>query len=288
MNRTGVHNKAANQRVYLPSGERSVGVAAWLEMVQETLASRELIWRFFLRDFSVRYRQSILGYLWAIVPPILSTATFAWLNRANILPVKGTGLPYPLFVLLNTAVWQLFAGGLASATQSLSNAGSLITKINFPRESLVISAFGQSIFEFLIRAVLLFIAFVLFRTVPHWTIVLVPVLLVPLCALTLGLGFICSMVNGVVRDAGQAITLLLGVWMFLTPVVYPPPASGLSLRASLINPMSAYIVAAQDLVIKGHLTQPVGLAAASVLSMVLLAIGWRVFHLTETRIAERV
>jgi lipopolysaccharide transport system permease protein len=288
MNRTDIHNKAANQRIYLPSGERNVGFAAWLEMVQETLASRELIWRFFLRDFSVRYRQSILGYLWAIVPPILSTATFAWLNRANILPVKGTGLPYPLFVLLNTAVWQLFSGGLASATQSLSNAGSLITKINFPRESLVISAFGQSIFEFLIRAVLLFIAFVLFRTVPHWTIVLVPVLLVALCALTLGLGFICSMVNGVVRDAGQAITLLLGVWMFLTPVVYPPPASGLSLRASLINPMSAYIVAAQDLVIKGHLTQPVGLAAASVLSMVLLAIGWRVFHLTETRIAERV
>ncbi len=276
------------QRIYVPPSQRPGGLAVWREMVGEIISSRELAWRFYIRDFSVRYRQSVLGYLWAIIPLILSTATFAWLNRANILPVRSTGLPYPLFVLLNTAVWQLFASGFSSGTQSLASAGSLITKINFPRETLVIAAFGQSIFEFLLRAVLVLIAFVLFRTTPHWTIIFVPICLMPLCLLTLGLGFIFSMVNGIVRDAGQVITLLLSIWMFLTPVIYPPPASGLTLRACLLNPISAYIVAAQDLVIRGYLTQPAGLGAACLISLALFLFGWRLFHFTEARIAERV
>ena len=139
-----------------------------------------------MRDVSARYRQSVFGYLWAILPALITTATFTWLNRANVLPVKGTELPYPVFVLLGMSVWQLFATGLTNATQSLVNAGALISKIGFPRETLVIAAFGQSVFDFLIRIGLLAAAFALYRVSPSPAVALIPLMLLPLCLLTWG------------------------------------------------------------------------------------------------------
>jgi lipopolysaccharide transport system permease protein len=274
--------------VYTPHSHLGNGLAAWREMVEELIASRELTWRLFLRDFSARYRQSILGYIWAIVPALVTTATFTWLNRAKVLPIAGTELPYPVFVLLGMTIWQLFANGLTGATQSLVNAGSLITKINFPRETLVLAAFGQSIFEFLIRMVLVAAAFVIFHVMPAWTVILIPLAMIPLCLFTLALGFIFSLLNGVMRDAGQIITFLLTFWMFLTPVVYPAPTHGAKSLINVLNPVSPFVIAAQDLTSRGHLTQPGNYAIGSAISLVAFLLAWRIFHLTETRIAERI
>lgn len=284
------HPERAHRRtvIYTANGHLGNGPTIWGEMVRELVESRDLTWRLYLRDFSARYRQSMLGYLWAIVPVLVTAATFSWLNRAKVLPISGTVLPYPLFVLLSMTVWQLFAGGLTAATASLVNAGGLITKINFPRETLVLAAFGQSAFEFLIRAALVAAAFVLFRVVPTWTIILVPLAVIPLCLFTLALGFLFALVNGVLRDAGQVVTFLLTFWMFLTPVVYPAPAHGAKMLMTLLNPVTPFVVAAQDLASRGYLTQPGAYAIGCVVSVLLFLFSWRMFHLTEPRIAERV
>jgi lipopolysaccharide transport system permease protein len=274
------------ERIYTPHCQLGLGWAVWREMLQELIESRELTWRFYLRDFSARYRQSLLGYIWAIVPVLVTVVTFSWLNRTKVLPIAGTGLPYPLFVLLGMTVWQLLANGLTGTTQSLVNAGSLITKINFPRETLVIAAFGQSVFEFLIRIALVALGFALYRVTPCWTVVLIPLAMIPLCFFTLGLGFLLALINGVMRDAGQIVTFLLTFWMFLTPVVYPAKNPGSLLN--VLNPVSPFVIAAQDLTSQGHLTQPGHFAIGCLVSFIIFALGWRLFHLTETRIAERV
>lgn len=277
---------ALREIVYTPHGHLGMGPAAWREMVEELVASRELTWRFLMRDISARYRQSVFGYLWAILPALLTTATFTWLNRANVLPVKGTDLPYPVFVLLGMSVWQLFATGLTNSTQSLVNAGSLISKIGFPRETLVIAAFGQSVFDFLIRIALLAAAFALYRVMPAPTVALIPLMLVPLCFLTLGLGFLFALLNGVLRDMGQMVTFGLMFGMFLTPIVYP--AQGLKSWMMALNPVSPFVIAAQDLTSRGHLTQPGPYLWASLFSAAVFLVSWRIFHLTEPRIAERI
>ena len=273
--------------VYRPTGTDGIGLAAWREMIAEMVDSRELTWRLFLRDFSARYRQSVLGYIWAILPALVTTATFTWLNRSHVLPIAGTTLPYPVFVLLGMTVWQLFASGLTNATNSLVGASALITKINFPRETLVISAYGQAIFEFGIRIFLLAAAFALYRVVPAWTIILIPLVMIPLSLLTLGLGCVFALINGVMRDAGQVVTFLLTFWMFLTPVVYPVKPGSHSLL-NVVNPVSPFVIAAQDLATTGHLTQPLNFAIGCAVSVVVFLLGWRVFHLTEPRIVERV
>jgi lipopolysaccharide transport system permease protein len=272
----------------MPNGHAGLGLAVWRDMVQELIASRELTWRLFLRDFSARYRQSVLGYLWAVVPVLVTVATFTWLNRARVLPIAGTSLPYPVFVLLGMTIWQLFAGGLTGATQSLVNAGSLITKINFPRETLVLAAFGQSVFEFIVRAALVAAAFLLYRVTPCWTVILIPLAMLPLCLFTLALGFVFSLLNGVLRDAGQMITFLLTFWMFLTPVVYPAPTQGAKTLINVLNPVSPFVIATQDLTSRGYLTQPGNFAIGCLVSMAAFLLAWRIFHLTETRIAERI
>jgi lipopolysaccharide transport system permease protein len=274
--------------VYTPQGHIGLGWAAWREMIDELVRSRELTWRLFLRDFSARYRQSILGYAWAVLPVLVTVITFTWLNRAKVIPIREVALPYPVFVLLGMTVWQLFASGLTTTTQSLVNAGSLITKINFPRETLVLAAFGQSLFEFLVRVVLVAAAFVVYRVAPAWTVVLIPLALVPLALFTLGLGFIASLANGVFRDAAQGITFVLTFWMFLTPVVYPAPADGGPLWFSAVNPVAPFVMAAQDLTTRGFLAHPAHFGIGTLVSVAVFLLGWRVFHLTEPRIAERV
>src|SRR5688572_1078774 len=102
------------ERRYAPGGAGS-----WRAMASELWLYRELAWRFFLRDFTARYRQSLFGYAWAILPALVAVGTFAWLNRARLLPGGDTAEPYPLYVLLGVTVWQLFAQGLLGATQSL-------------------------------------------------------------------------------------------------------------------------------------------------------------------------
>lgn len=274
--------------VYQPHGHLGLGLAAWKEMAAELWESRELTWRLFLRDFSARYRQSIFGYVWAVVPALVTVATFSWLNRSNVLPIHGTKLPYPLYVLLGMTVWQLFASGLSGETQCLVGAGNLISKINFPRETLVLAAFGQSLFELVVRVALLIGAFALYRVVPAATVLLVPLALIPLALFTIGLGYVLALINGVMRDAGQMVTFLLTFWMFLTPVVYPAPTSGAKVLINVLNPISPFVVAAQDLTTVGYLTQPGFYAIGCVVCVIMFALGWRVFHLTETRIAERI
>ena len=272
---------------YTPDGHLGLGFKMWLEMVMELVETRELTWQLFLRDFSARYRQSALGLVWAILPVLVTTATFSYLSRANVLPIK-TDIPYPVFLLVGMSVWQLFASGLANATQSLVSAAALITKINFPRETLILAAFGQAIFEFMIRSVLLVAGFAIFHVMPHWTALLIPLAIIPLCLFTIGLGLIFGLINGVLRDAGQIVTFLLTFWMFLTPVVYPAKTAGAMALLNVINPVSPFVIAAQDLTFKGYLTQPLNYAIGSGVSVLIFLISWRIFHLAEMRIAERV
>jgi len=273
---------------YTPNCHIGFGWGIWRQMFRELTQSRELIWRLFLRDLSGRYRQSVFGYLWAVLPVIVMVTAFTYLNRTRILPVGQTDLPYPAYVLLGMTVWQLFSTGLIRTTHSLANARAIILKINFSREALLIAAFGESILNFLIRLVLVVIVFSWLCVVPAWTVVWVPFILIFLSLLSVGLGFFLSIANAVFRDIGTSLTLVLTFAMFLCPVVYPAPTQWPKVLINYLNPVSPYVIAVQDLVSKGHLSQPIPLIGACIFSVVVFLLGWRFFHLAISRIAERL
>jgi lipopolysaccharide transport system permease protein len=276
------------RRIYTPDGRLGFGWRVWRDMAHELIQARELMWRLFRRDLSARYRQSVLGYVWAVMPAIVTTITFAYLKGSGTLPIGETDLPYPAFVLVGLSVWQLFATGLTQCANSLIGAQSIIIHINFSREALVIAAFGQSVFEFLIRAFLIAAVFLWYGIIPAWTILLVPLILLPLALLTVGLGFFLSLANGIFRDIGNSLPVILTFAMFLAPVVYPPPTHGTKALLNYLNPVSPFIIATRDLISKGGLTQPSGLLVATIVSAIILLAAWRVFHLAISRVAERV
>ncbi len=281
-------DEGMEQTVYTPGSHIERGLRQWGKMAGELFAARELIWRFFLREFSARYRQSFFGCLWAVMPAIIMAATFTYLNRTGTLMIAQTDLPYPLYVLLGMTVWELFATGLTRSAQSLVNARAIITQINFSRETLVIAAFCEAMLDFMIRAVVIAAAFAIFKVTPVRTIVLVPLMLAPLGLMTIGIGFVLALANAVFRDVGNSLTVLLTFAMFLTPVVYPPPQQGAKVLINYLNPVSPFIIAARDLAVKGTLSRPASLLWASVFGILVLFACWRVFHLAMVRIAERV
>jgi len=280
------HNKIT---VYQPNHILKAGVRIWTEMFRELVDFRGLIWRLVVRDISARYKQSFLGVLWAFLAPLGLMIVFVWIKGKNILPIGETAMPYAAFVFLGQMIWLLFSHGVTSSASSLVNAGSMLTKINFPREVLIFSSVAQTIFEFLIRIPLLALIFMWVGFTPKWTIFLVPFALIPLLFMLAGIGFFVSLFNAVIRDIGSMLGLIMSLGMFATPVVYPPPTTWpLSFWINYANPVSSFLMAGRDLATVGYVTDPINYFSAALFGLMLFFVGWRIFHLSEPKIAERV
>ena len=259
------------------------------EIVNEVKRNGWLTYQLFKRDFFAMYQQSFIGLVWIIILPLVNVATFLLLSRSGIFNLGDMPVPYPLYALLGMAFWQIFATGILSCGSSLTKAGEMILRINFSKKSLVMAEIGKPIISFVIQFVLVGILFVCYRVVPHHTIFLVPIVVLPVIVLTLGLGFMVALLNAIVRDTGNVLSLGMTLLMYLTPVLYARPQQmGLLGHITKYNPMYYFITAGRDLVLKGTLTEPKGFVISSLVSLVILLIALMMFHLTETRIAERI
>jgi lipopolysaccharide transport system permease protein len=257
-------------------------------MFSEFVKSRELIIRLFLRDIQARYKQSVFGILWSFIIPLFTVGTFVYLNYSGVFNLGETDIPYPAYALLGITIWQLFASGLNACAGSLAGAGNLIGKINFAKESLIFSSFAQAIFDFVISFILVAGIFIIYHIIPSWTTIFLPLALIPLILLTLGLGFIFSVLNAVVRDTSRILSFAITFFLFLTPVLYPPPTIEPMATLNRLNPIGILVIGARDLVIKGSFTQPNEFLYASVFSIIIFLLSWRAFHMMEPRLAERV
>ena len=265
------------------------GIRIWGEMIQELIEFRGLIWRLIVRDISARYRQSFIGIFWAFLAPLIMMMVFVWIKNKNILTIQDTKMPYPAYVFLGQVIWLFFQHGLTTTANSLVAAGSMLTKINFPKETLVISAVGQTVFEFLLRIPLLIIIFLWVGFIPKLSLILLPIILIPLLLFVIGIGFFVALLNAVFRDTASVLTIILTLGMFITPVVYPSPTSWpMSFLINYVNPISAFVIAARDLATFGYLTEPTSLLSSSILGLLVFLTGWRLMHLVEPKIAERV
>ena len=273
---------------YKPSQNGGWGYRVWHEMVAELIGSHELVWRLFLRDFKSKYRQTVLGFLWALIMPLLTVGTFVFLNRAGILNIGKVDIPYPAYALLGLTIWQIFSGGLRACSNSIVAGGSMIVKINFPKEVFVLSSLGEALIETMVRLALTAFVFAIYKVVPAWTVVLFPFALIPLLLFTLGLGLMLSLLNAVFRDVANIVSLSTTFLLFVTPVLYPEPKAAFFKAFTVFNPLAALVSGPRDLVVKGYLTQSVSYLFYSGLSLAIFLISWRLFHLAEIRIAERI
>ncbi|MCK5055716.1 MAG: ABC transporter permease [Candidatus Aminicenantes bacterium] len=268
----------------IKQGYFSLFKVIFLELKQ----NRWLIYQLFKRDFLAIYKQSFIGILWAIIIPLISIGTFILLNRSGIFNLGRLDVPYPIFAVLGMATWQLFAAGLIAGSNSLVKAGSMIVKINFSKKSLVIASLGQSLISFLIQFFLAGILFLYYGYSPSAAILLFPILILPVLLLTLGCGFILSILNGIMRDIGNIIAIFMTFFMFLTPVLYSKPTSGILAHITRYNPLFYLVSVPRDLILTGHSAEWQGFWISVTISFFVFIFCLYVFHLAETRVTERI
>ncbi len=258
------------------------------EIVHEFIGNRWLISQLFKRDFLSIYKQSLMGILWAFIVPFVSVATFIILNRSGIFEIGNIDVPYPIYAILGISFWQLFSTGIIAGSNSIVKAGSMIVKINFSKKSLVIASTGQSIISFLIQFLIVCILFITYGVTPDLKTLLLPLLIIPVFLLTLGLGFIFALLNGIIRDIGNAMSMLLTFLMFLTPVLYAKPESGILAGITKYNLLYYLVSVPRDLILTGYSSDIASFFISTLISIVVFIICILAFHLTETRVAERI
>ncbi|MBU1087437.1 MAG: ABC transporter permease [Candidatus Omnitrophica bacterium] len=261
------------------------------EIFNELKSNQWLCYQLFKRDFLTLYKQSFFGIVWVFIFPLVSVGTFLILKGSGIFTFGNIQVPYPLYAILGIAFWQLFATGLIATSNSLVKAGPMIVKINFSKKSLVIASFGQAIVSFIIQIVFLGILFIYYQHMPSIIILFLPVLVLPIILFSLGLGFILSLLNGIFRDIGNALSLLMTFCMLLTPVLYAKPVSGTFADLTNYNILYYLICVPRNILLMGIMNSKsdwTGFFISVVLSLVFFTSCLVIFHLTETRIAERV
>ena len=261
--------------------------SAFREMLEEIVEFRELLRAIVRRDLVLRYRNSILGFGWAIAMPLLYMAIFT-VVFTRVAPVD-TGVPYPLYAYAGLLPWNLFASAQRFSATSLTVNPHLVTKVYFPREILPFGAVIVAFFDFLVATVVLVGMMIYYGVDVQSTIVLLPVILLVLLAFTTGIALIVAMGNLFYADVKYVLELLLTVWMFATSVVYPLSGVGGTAGAILaLNPMTPIIDGFRSVLLRGELPQAGPFMWASAVAFTTLGIGWYVFHRAEFRFADEL
>ncbi|MEJ2568278.1 MAG: ABC transporter permease, partial [candidate division WOR-3 bacterium] len=263
-------------------------ISLWKEIIWELTHNKWLTFQLFKKDFFSIYKQSLVGVFWAFIFPIVSVGIFIILNRSGIFNAGKIEVPYPVYAIIGMAFWQLFSTGLVTASNSLVKAGSMLVKINFSKKSLVFSSAAQSLIPFIVQIVLVAVLFLVYQVYPSIKILFIPLLMIPILFLTLGLGFILSIFNSIVRDVSNALSVFMTFLLFLTPVLYAKPKIGALVPLTRFNPLYYLISVPRELILKGTIREWKGYLLSIGLSFLVFVVGLVIFHLTETRITERL
>jgi ABC-type polysaccharide/polyol phosphate export permease len=255
------------------------------DMVQELVEYRELLYSMVWRDLLLRYKQTVMGFGWAILMPVLYTIVFSMVFM-RVAPLD-TGMPYPLFAFSGLFAWNLLASSLRFSIGSLTSHMQLITKVYFPREIFPFATIVVSLVDFGVGLLVVLGLITYYGITPGWTVLFLPVVIVVQVAFTAGCALLLALGNLFYRDVKYFFELVLLAWMFATSVLYPIEHLGGRLASVLgLNPMTPIIDAYRSVLIRGELPPAGPFAAAALVSVVLLLASWVLFHRTEFRFAE--
>ncbi|MEC4816627.1 MAG: ABC transporter permease [Scytonema sp. PMC 1069.18] len=274
--------------VYRPESRMRHPVELLKEMGRDLLASRELAWRLLVRDISAKYRQSLLGIVWAFIPPVVMAAGFTVAKGSGVINIGATELPYPAYVMFSMTLWQTFVEALNNPVQAVTSAKSMLARINFPREALILAKLGETFFNFGIKLILIFGLFVWFQIPVTWSVILAPVALIHLVLLGTFIGMLLAPLGALYQDFSMGLTLITGFWLFLTPVVYPIPSNGVFGSIVKLNPATPLLVTTRELATTGVISDPQGFWVSSLIAVLGLLLAWIFYRLAMPFVVERI
>ncbi len=251
---------------------------------------RELLWSMTGRNIRSQYKQSILGYAWIFVNPLMQMLVLTFVF-STILRIGRDVIPYPfpLFLFVALLPWMFFSNALSSATDSISGSASLVTKVYFPREILVTAAVFSKIVDLLFGLLILLGLMVFYNEYPSWTAVWVPAIFAIQLLFTIGLALPLAALNLFFHDVRYLVGVVLLVWFYITPVIYPVEMVPDRYKVLFdLNPLSLVLNAYRRVLLDG--TSPgwdrmlLGIAGA----LLAFLLGYYLFKRMEAGFADRI
>jgi lipopolysaccharide transport system permease protein len=261
----------------------------WSAMnVPELYAYRELLYFFVWRDLKVRYKQTILGGLWAILQPLITMAVFSvFFGRLAAMP--SDGVPYPLFSYAALVPWTFFATGLAQSSNSLLSGANMLRKVYFPRLLMPTSSVLAGIVDLGLAFLVLVAMMFVYGFTPSWGVLAIVPLLLLAIVTSLGAGLWLSALNVQFRDVRYIIPFLVQVWLLATPIAYSSslvPETWRTLYA--LNPMVGVVEGFRWALLGTGTAPGLMVLASSGAALLMLVTGIFVFRRMERNFADVV
>jgi ABC-type polysaccharide/polyol phosphate export permease len=257
------------------------------EIFAEQVEYRELLYQVTLRDLLIRYKQSVMGFGWAVFMPLINTIVFSviFTRVARI----DTPVAYPLFAFCGFLVWNFFASALRFSVLSLTSNSTLVQKVYFPREIFPFSAVLVCAVDLAVGFVVLAALMAYYHVVPTAALLALPIVLAVNVAFTSAIALLLAMANLFFRDVKYLFEVVITVWMFATSVMYPLEAVQGRLGTLMrINPMTQLVEAYRAVLLYGRLPDAGPFMLTAAVSFTFLLVSWVWFHRAEFRFAENI
>lgn len=258
-------------------------------MIRELIDSRQLLVMLTWRDIKIRYKQSAMGFLWAIFMPLLIVAAGVVVKKGmSIISGKPTQLSEIASITVKALPWSFFISSVRFSTNSLISNRNLVEKIYFPREVFPFAAILANLFDFAIAAIALSVMLGFMGVEVSIYLLWVPVLLLCLILFSAGLGLLMSCANLFFRDVKYIVEIILTFAIFFTPVFYDASMFGKWESILLMNPVGAILECLNTVVVLHRPPNYFWLSYAASWGVGFFLIGWNVFHRLEYSFAENI
>lgn len=230
----------------------------------------------------------MLGLFWAFLPPIANTAIWIFLRQQGVFDTGEMAVNATLYILTGMILWQSFSDALQMPLKVLNQNKSMISKLRFPHESLILLGLGEVLFDLCIRMLLLIPAFLLLGSWPTVAAFAVPVVIVLMVLWATGLGLLLMPIGSLYQDVGRFLQLAIPFWMIITPIIYVAPETFPGSLLVWLNPASPLLMFSRDLLLMGTSNAMVPAIGVGLLAVPVFLLGLAVFRISIPVLVERM
>jgi lipopolysaccharide transport system permease protein len=259
------------------------------EILKDLKSSQFLAIQMTKRDLKAEYRQSVLGFFWAFAPILMNSLVWIFLNSSGVVKVAGAqSIPYIPFVVVGTTLWSIFTDCLLLPLSAVNNNKSILSKINFPKEALILSGLYKMGFNLALKLILVIGILVAFKITPTIDVLLFPVYLITITLFALAIGLLVTPLGLIYTDIGRIIGTGVSLLMYITPVVYAAPTVGIFKKLFAVNPLTYLFTDAKASLFGLPLENISFMVITLVSSLIVIFIGLVIFRKAMPIIIEKI
>ncbi|PQA96640.1 hypothetical protein B0A70_04260 [Chryseobacterium piscicola] len=258
-------------------------------MYQDTKSSNFLAYQMAKRDLQSQYRQSFLGFFWAFMPIITNSLVWIFLSSSGTVNVNADqSIPYIAFVVIGTTLWSIFNETLFIPITSVNGARGLLSKINFPKEALIMSGIYKMTFNLILKLILIAGILVIYGINPGTGILYFPIILAVIMMFSLSLGLLFTPIGLIYTDINKIVSTGVSFMMYITPVVYAVPKQGLFKNLFELNPLTFLFNDARSSLTNMQLENITFSLVLAGISFIVMLVGMVIFRKSMPIIIEKI